>query len=354
MRSLLSVLAILVCFASVILADGSYAITLDLGTISKGVKVAKTFNSISLPASNFYLEGVQVVLSNKTSGKVFNHADLPSINIDFTLAGKKIVSFTASNIATAALFPSPYAINVNGAVDLTVNLFPMNEKPQDVELNYYFKWTATGEITKLTRTASSCVDNFAGFNVPKGSGGYTVKNNLVWQNNAQSMTFLATTSPGIISLSFIDASSGAVLCKSTPTYDGKLLLSMSVCPGVYALTKGTTYTTEAVYDNSVARTNVMGNFGFYIGFPAPSTTTHSATTSAATHTTTGPATSDGHSASTAGGHSAGGSGPAGGTSSNSGLPTSSSTSATDTSGNPTGSYTSGAVLESELMWKKYY
>ncbi|EGC32946.1 hypothetical protein DICPUDRAFT_37479 [Dictyostelium purpureum] len=314
---ILSLIFIAICFINIISADGVFNSTLDFGTVAKGKLYSQKFDSIPLPQSNFNLQGIQAIIINKTSNAPFDHGFLSTCALDFTINGKKIVSFTASNINNQLSFPSPYVVPVTDTVTLTVQMYTLNKEPVDVLVQYYMKWTEAGTsstFVKLTRTASSVVANYSSFNVPAGNGqGYTIQNSITWTSNAEVMDFQATVSPGIISLSFIEDTSGTqtVICKSTPVYIGKVFMKMTPCNTVQSLYKGSTYITQAVYNNTVALKNVFGTFGFYAGYPNP----HTTTTTGGHSTTGGASTTGGHSttggASTTGGHSTTGGGTGG-------------------------------------------
>ncbi|KAN0040842.1 hypothetical protein ACTFIV_003378 [Dictyostelium citrinum] len=333
---ILSLLFIVFCLISLINAD-VYSNIVDFGTVSKSKFASQTFSNIALPASSFNLEGIQVVILNKTSNETFNHNFISTCTIDFTSSGRKIVSFTASNIQNQLVFPSPYLVQISGNLNLTVSMYTLNVEPQDISIAYYMKWeenSGTKTIVKLTRTATSVVSNFSTFSVPQGSGtGFIIQNSIPWISNAEAMNFQASVSAGIISLSFIEQMNGqnTVICKSVPTYNGKFLVKMSGCDNVVSLFKGATYVTQAVYNNTTPLKNVIANFGFYVGYPtpssststtgggssSPSTSTHGSTTgggssgpSTSTHGSTtgggssGPSTSA-HGSTTGGGHSSG-------------------------------------------------
>eukprot|EP01132_Coremiostelium_polycephalum_P005595 gene5595-6963_t len=358
MKSLIISLLFLQLSFSLIYADGVYTQTIDLGNIAKGKVYTKTVNSIPLPASSFELEGIQIVLINKTSNKPWERGNINVASIDFTSGSKKLVSFTASNYLSQISFPAPYALKISGALDLNVAISSSNKLPHDCQLSYYIKWTSSVSVYPVVRMATSAVANFSSFHVPKGTGGFTISHSVVWASNGQTMNFLAATSPGIISLSLAEGST--VICKSTPVVVNKEFQYMSLCPGVHQMTKGATYTTTAVYDNSIART-AFANFGFYQGFV--STTTHTSTTHSTTHTSgpstthssgpatsthsSGPTSSGPHSSgpSSSGPHSSGpsSSGPhSSGPSSSGPGPASSSTGFTTTSGGGTSGDTSGS------------
>ncbi|KYQ90621.1 hypothetical protein DLAC_09250 [Tieghemostelium lacteum] len=339
-------------------AQTTYQGSVDFGSVVKGPLVTKSFANIQLPALPIYLEAVQIVLINKSSNQAFDHDSILVSSIDLSISGKKVVSFTTSNILTSLVFPSPNVLVLDSAVTLDASMITTNTEAQDLVIEYYIKYTTdSSSIVKLTRTATSVLANFSSFNVPQGSGGYSISNNLVWQTNSEAMGFLASVSPGIVSLSFTSGST--VICKSTPTYSGKFLESMSVCQGPFTLTKGTTYTTTAVYDNSIARKGVFGNFGLYIGFPRATTTSSSSGPSSSgpssSHTTTGPSSTHSSSGpsssgpSSSGPHSSGpsSSGPSSSGPSSSGPhsssgPSSSSSTQTGTSGSQTDSQSTGS------------
>ncbi|KAN0040603.1 hypothetical protein ACTA71_008941 [Dictyostelium dimigraforme] len=312
----LSLLFLAICLISLINAD-VYTNSVDFGAVSKSKFASQTFPNIGLPStSSFNLEGIQVVILNKTSNETFNHNFISTCSVDFTSSGKKIVSFSASNIQNQLVFPSPYLVQITGSLDLTVSIYTLNVEPQDISISYYMKWeenSGSKTIVKLTRTASSVVSNYSTFSVPQGSGGFTIQNSIPWISNAEAMNFQASVSAGIISLSFIEQMNGqnTVVCKSVPTYNGKFLVKMSGCDNVVSLYKGATYVTLAVYNNTTPLKNVIGNFGFYVGFPTPSTTGGSSgpSTSATTggHSSGPSTTTGGHSSgpSTTGGHSSG-------------------------------------------------
>ncbi|KAM9988833.1 hypothetical protein ACTFIY_004876 [Dictyostelium cf. discoideum] len=299
----LSLLFIVISLISLINAD-VFSNTVDFGLVSKSKFVSQTFSNIALPASSFNLEGVQVVILNKTSNQAFNHNFLSSCTIDFTSSGRKIVSFTASNIENQLVFPSPYLVQISNNLNLTVSIYALNVEPQDISIAYYMKWeenSGSKTIVKLTRTASSVVSNFSTFSVPQGSGsGFVIQNSIPWISNAEAMDFQASVSPGIISLSFVEQMNGqnTVICKSLPVYNDRFLVKMSSCDNVVSLFKGATYVTQAVYNNTVPLKNVIANFGFYVGYPTPTTTT--TTTSA---TTGGGSTSHATTSATTGGGS---------------------------------------------------
>ncbi|KAM9973892.1 hypothetical protein ACTFIW_007554 [Dictyostelium discoideum] len=293
----LSLLFIVISLISLINAD-VFSNTVDFGLVSKSKFVSQTFSNIALPASSFNLEGVQVVILNKTSNQAFNHNFLSTCTIDFTSSGRKIVSFTASNIENQLVFPSPYLVQISDNLNLTVSIYALNVEPQDISIAYYMKWeenSGSKTIVKLTRTATSVVSNFSTFSVPQGSGtGFVIQNSIPWISNAEAMDFQASVSPGIISLSFVEQMNGqnTVICKSLPVYNDRFLVKMSSCDNVVSLFKGATYVTQAVYNNTVPLKNVIANFGFYVGYPTPTTTTTTTTggggsTSHATTSTTG-------------------------------------------------------------------
>eukprot|EP01133_Synstelium_polycarpum_P014600 gene14600-17262_t len=264
------------------LQDGIFNQTLALGEVKKGHLLTKTFTGIPLPAATFFLEAMQVNIVNTTGEGNFDHDAIVISSVDFTVGGKKIVSFTASNILTPLYFNSPYALSFTGAVDITVSLFTTNVEPHNVSLSYFMKWSTESGFVTLTRTATSCVANYSSFNLPGTGGQYTIQNSVVWQQNVDAMGFQAACSQGIVSLTLV-SSTGAVICASTGVYKNNILQSMTECGTIVPLVKGTTYNTVAVYNNTKASKGVFGNFAFYVGFARPSTT--------GTHTTTGPATS---------------------------------------------------------------
>ncbi|KAM9976064.1 hypothetical protein ACTFIR_009905 [Dictyostelium discoideum] len=309
----LSLLFIVISLISLINAD-VFSNTVDFGLVSKSKFVSQTFSNIALPASSFNLEGVQVVILNKTSNQAFNHNFLSTCTIDFTSSGRKIVSFTASNIENQLVFPSPYLVQISDNLNLTVSMYALNVEPQDISIAYYMKWeenSGSKTIVKLTRTATSVVSNFSTFSVPQGSGtGFVIQNSIPWISNAEAMDFQASVSPGIISLSFVEQMNGqnTVICKSLPVYNDRFLVKMSSCDNVVSLFKGATYVTQAVYNNTVPLKNVIANFGFYVGYPTPTTTTTTtggggSTSHATTSTTGGGSTSHVTTSTTGGGGS---------------------------------------------------
>ncbi|KYQ92495.1 hypothetical protein DLAC_06481 [Tieghemostelium lacteum] len=351
MNKILLLVIVILCVVNIINADGTYQGSVDFGTVVKGGKiVTKSFSNIKLPATTFGIQALQIVLMNKTSNQPFDHDSIITSTIDFTMAGKKIVVVSASNILTPIQFPSPNILIVNSALTMTAAILTDNSKAQDLVIDYYIKYTTetSGSIIKLTRMASSVVANYSSFSVPKGTGGFTISNKVVWASSSEAVSFMAQVSEGVESMSFMDGST--TICKSTPTYitigKNKYLQTMSPCTGPYTLTKGQTYTSTVTYDNSIARKGCMGNWGFYVGFPQASTT-HS--TSSSSHTTTGPSsshTTTGPSSS----HTT--TGPSSSGPSTSSFITS-STGGHGTSGSLDGGYTSGGLENQQtgMMWK---
>ncbi|KAM9992083.1 hypothetical protein ACTFIZ_012747 [Dictyostelium cf. discoideum] len=321
---ILSLLFIVICLISLINAD-VFSNTVDFGLVSKSKFASQTFSNIALPTSSFNLEGIQVVILNKTSNQAFNHNFISTCTIDFTSGGRKIVSFSASNIENQLVFPSPYLVQISGNVNLTVSIYALNVEPEDISIAYYMKWeenSGSKTIVKLTRTATSVVSNFSTFSVPQGSGtGFIIQNSIPWISNAEAMNFQASVSSGIISLSFIEQMNGqnTLICKSLPIYNDKFLVKMSGCDNVISLFKGATYVTQAIYNNTIPLKNVIANFGFYVGYPTPTPSTTTTTTGgggstspSTTHASTSTATTGGgggstspsttHASTTGGGH----------------------------------------------------
>ncbi|EGG19094.1 hypothetical protein DFA_02340 [Cavenderia fasciculata] len=357
----------LLCCSTVFAADSVYTGSVDLGEIAKGKVYKSAVASVPLPTSTFQLNAIHVTLMNKSSNAPFSHDSIFLSTVEFSLAGKKVAQFSASNILNPVYFNAPYGLEIKAPLALDTAVMTSNAAPHDIVLTYSIKYSTSTAYTPLTRLATSCQPNYAPFNVPAGKGGFTATHGVEWPQNVNAMAFQAYASQGIISLSFVEATKGTVLCKSTPVVDAKKILQyMTPCNTVVALAKGTTYNTIAVYDNSVARKSVMGNFGLYVGSPHTTTSTTSAGTSthAATSSTTHAAATSTHAAassthsagSSAGGSSAGGSSDDGGkTSATSSEFTSGPSHDTDstsgqTSASPTGYSISTGAAAYDFLW----